>query len=56
MSPERLRIAKIFKAHIEKAIEALGKGYMVYLFTIYPNEGNGTATDIAKQDGTQIQP
>ena len=29
MSPERKRIAKIFQAHIEKAIDELGLGYVV---------------------------
>lgn len=28
----------------------------ISLFTMAPNEGNGTATDIARQAGTQIQP
>jgi len=31
ISPERQRIAKIFKMHIEKAIEELGVGYAVTL-------------------------
>jgi len=31
ISPERQRIAKIFKPHIEKAIEELGVGYDVTL-------------------------
>jgi predicted kinase len=31
ISPERRRIAKIFKAHIEKAINELGAGYSVTL-------------------------
>ena len=31
ISPERQRIAKIFKAHIERAIEELGIGYNVSL-------------------------
>ena len=31
ISPERQRIAKIFKIHIEKAIEELGIGYDVTL-------------------------
>jgi GTP:adenosylcobinamide-phosphate guanylyltransferase len=31
ISPERQRIAKILKNHIEKAIEELGKGYTVDL-------------------------
>jgi hypothetical protein len=31
LSPERVRIAKIFKTHIEKAIEELGFGYDVTL-------------------------
>jgi hypothetical protein len=31
ISPERQRIAKIFKTHIEKAIEELGVGYDVTL-------------------------
>jgi len=29
ISPERIRIAKIFKTHIEKAIDELGPGYIV---------------------------
>ena len=29
LSPERGRIAKIFKAHIDKAVEELGVGYDV---------------------------
>ena len=29
ISPERQRIAKIFKTHIEKAIDELGAGYVV---------------------------
>jgi flavorubredoxin len=28
----------------------------ITLFSMAPNEGNGTATDIARQDGTQILP
>lgn len=31
ISPERRRIAKIFKTHIDKAIEELGAGYKVTL-------------------------
>jgi hypothetical protein len=31
ISPERVRIAKIFKTHIDKAIEELGIGYNVTL-------------------------
>jgi hypothetical protein len=31
ISPERRRIAKIFKTHIDKAIEELGIGYDVTL-------------------------
>jgi hypothetical protein len=31
ISPERQRIAKIFKTHIEKAIEEIGQGYTVDL-------------------------
>jgi hypothetical protein len=31
LSPERVRIARIFKTHIEKAIEELGVGYKVTL-------------------------
>ena len=31
LSPERIRIAKIFKTHIEKAIDELGPGYTVML-------------------------
>jgi hypothetical protein len=31
LSPERLRIAKIFKSHIDKAVEELGAGYDVTL-------------------------
>lgn len=31
ISPERRRIAKIFKAHIDKAIEEIGTGYDVTL-------------------------
>lgn len=31
LSPERIHIAKIFKKHIEKAIEELGAGYDVTL-------------------------
>jgi hypothetical protein len=31
ISPERQRIAKIFKTHIDKAIEELGVGYNVTL-------------------------
>ena len=31
LSPERQQIAKIFKTHIEKAIEELGVGYEVTL-------------------------
>ena len=31
ISPERQRIAKIFKTHIEKAIEEIGQGYIVDL-------------------------
>jgi hypothetical protein len=31
LSPERQRIAKIFKTHIDKAIEELGLGYNVTL-------------------------
>jgi hypothetical protein len=29
LSPERVRIAKIFKAHIDRAVEELGVGYEV---------------------------
>ena len=31
LSPERIRIARIFKAHIDKAVEELGVGYEVTL-------------------------
>jgi hypothetical protein len=31
LSPERVRIAKIFKTHIDKAVEELGVGYDVTL-------------------------
>jgi len=31
ITPERQRIAKIFKTHIEKAIDELGPGYTVDL-------------------------
>ena len=31
LSPERIRIAKIFKTHIDKAVEELGLGYDVSL-------------------------
>ena len=31
LSPERVRIAKIFKTHIDRAIEELGGGYEVSL-------------------------
>jgi hypothetical protein len=31
ISPERQRVARIFKKHIEKAIEELGSGYNVTL-------------------------
>ncbi|MDH5788056.1 MAG: hypothetical protein OEZ40_07190 [Candidatus Bathyarchaeota archaeon] len=31
LSPERRRIAKIFKTHIEKAIDKLGPGYTITL-------------------------
>lgn len=31
VSPERRRIAKIFKIHIEKSIEEIGQGYTVDL-------------------------
>jgi len=31
LSPERIRIAKIFKAHIDRAVEELGVGYDVTL-------------------------
>jgi hypothetical protein len=31
LSPERIRIAKIFKTHIDRAVEELGIGYDVTL-------------------------
>jgi len=31
LSPERIRIAKILKTHIDKAVEELGVGYNVAL-------------------------
>jgi hypothetical protein len=31
LSPERVRIAKIFKAHVDRAVEELGGGYDVTL-------------------------
>lgn len=31
LSPERIRIGKIFRTHIEKAIDELGPGYTVTL-------------------------
>ena len=31
LSPERIHIARIFKAHIDKAVEELGVGYDVTL-------------------------
>jgi hypothetical protein len=31
LSPERISIAKIFKSHIDKAVEELGIGYNVTL-------------------------
>jgi len=31
LSPERIRIARVFKVHIEKAIDELGVGYDVTL-------------------------
>jgi hypothetical protein len=35
ISPERQRVARIFKTHIEKAIEELGTGYNVTLQDFY---------------------
>ena len=40
ITPERRRIAKIFKTHVEKAVEELGLGYTVDL------QGNFKATPI----------
>jgi len=40
ITPERIRIAKIFKTHIEKAIDELGPGYTVDL------QGNFSDTPI----------
>jgi flavorubredoxin len=43
---------------IKQKVQAAGGTFKesITLFTMAPNEGNGTATDIARQAGTQIQP
>ncbi len=43
---------------MKQKVEAAGGTFKesISLFTMAPNEGNGSATDIARQAGTQIQP
>ena len=43
---------------MRQKVEAAGGTFKeaISLFTMAPNEGNGSATDIARQAGTQVQP
>jgi len=43
---------------MKQKVQAAGGAFKesITLFSMAPNEGNGTATDIARQAGTQIQP
>jgi flavorubredoxin len=43
---------------MKQKVQAAGGTFKeaISLFTMAPNEGNGSATDIARQAGTQIQP
>jgi hypothetical protein len=50
ISPERQRIAKIFKKHIEKAIVELGIGYDVTLQGIFDKTPLRIEIEIASND------
>ena len=51
ISPERRRIAKIFKTHVEKAIEELGAGYNVTLQGRFDKTPIRIEVEITSQDG-----
>jgi len=51
ISPERRRIAKIFKTHIEKAIEELDAGYKVTLQGRFDETPIRIEVEITSQDG-----
>ena len=51
ISPERCRIAKIFKTHIEKAIEELDAGYNVTLQGRFDETPIRIEVEITSRDG-----
>ena len=51
ISPERRRIAKIFKTHIEKAIEELGVGYNVTLQGRFDETPIRIEVEVTSRDG-----
>jgi hypothetical protein len=51
ISPERRRIVKIFKTHIEKVIEELGVGYNVTLQERFDKTPIRIEVEITSQDG-----
>jgi hypothetical protein len=51
ISPERRRIAKIFKTHIETAIEELGIGYNVTLEGRFDKTPIRIEVEITSQNG-----
>jgi hypothetical protein len=51
LSPERRRIAKIFKTHVESAIEELGVGYNVALQGRFDKTPIYIEVEITSRDG-----
>ena len=51
LSPERRRIAKMFKTYIEKAIEELGAGYNVTLEGRFDKTPICIEVEITSRDG-----
>lgn len=51
ISPERRRIAKIFKTHIERAIAELGTGYNVTLQGRFDEQPIRIEVEITSRDG-----
>lgn len=51
ISPERRRIARIFKTYIEKAIDELGLGYVVTLQGKFDTTPIRIEIEIAAQEG-----
>ncbi len=51
LSPERIRIAKIFKKHIDKAVEELGVGYDVALQGRFDKTPIRIEIEVTSKDG-----